>query len=104
VSNTGSLLASRSLNTATAGLIDNQGGVIQAKNVSLSAARLVNQGAAARIYGQTLLAFSAPAIVNLDGLIRLPRVRQRRCRSTVSTTVMAESKSPAAASSSMPGM
>lgn len=70
VSNTGSLLASRSLNTAAAGLIDNQGGVIQAKNVGLSAARLVNQGAAARIYGDTLLAFSAPAIVNLDGLIR----------------------------------
>lgn len=70
VSNSGSVLASRSLNVTAAGVLDNQNGIIQAQNVTLSAARLVNQGLNARIYGETVLAFSAPAIVNLDGLIR----------------------------------
>ena len=70
VSNSGSVSASRSLNVTAAGVLDNQNGIIQAQNVTLSAARLVNQGLNARIYGETVLAFNAPAIVNLDGLIR----------------------------------
>ncbi|WP_339464505.1 two-partner secretion domain-containing protein [Pseudomonas sp. EA_65y_Pfl2_P74] len=70
VSNTGSLLASRSLSAAATGVLDNQNGIVQAKNVTVSAARLVNQGVNARIYGETRLALSAPAIVNLKGLIR----------------------------------
>ncbi|MFJ2485443.1 DUF637 domain-containing protein [Pseudomonas sp. NPDC087639] len=70
LSNTGSVLASRSLSATVAGQFDNQNGIVQAKTVTLSATRLVNQGADARIYGETRLAFSAPAIVNLNGLIR----------------------------------
>ncbi|AWA40048.1 two-partner secretion domain-containing protein [Pseudomonas sp. 22105] len=70
VSNRGSVLASRSLSANTAGLFDNQNGIVQAKNVALSATRLVNQGTDARIYGETSLAFNVPAIVNLSGLIR----------------------------------
>jgi len=70
LSNSGSVLASRSLNITAAGVLDNQNGIIQAQNVTLSVARLVNQGLNARIYGETALAFSAPAVVNLDGLIR----------------------------------
>lgn len=70
LSNTGSLLASRTLSGSAAGQFDNQNGIVQAQTVNLSATRLVNQGANARIYGETRLAFSAPAIVNLNGLIR----------------------------------
>ncbi|WP_192551905.1 DUF637 domain-containing protein [Pseudomonas sp. IzPS59] len=70
VSNRGSLLASRSLSVSAAGLLDNQNGIVQAKTVALGATRLVNQGADARIYGETSLAFNVPAIVNLSGLIR----------------------------------
>ncbi|WP_423203671.1 DUF637 domain-containing protein [Pseudomonas kribbensis] len=70
VSNRGSLLASRSLSASAAGLLDNQNGIVQAKTVALGATRLVNQGADARIYGETSLAFNVPAIVNLSGLIR----------------------------------
>ncbi|QAX84764.1 filamentous hemagglutinin [Pseudomonas sp. DTU12.3] len=70
VSNTGSILASRTLSAAVAAGFDNQNGIVQAQNVNLSAARLVNQGLNARIYGETRLALSAPAMVNLNGLIR----------------------------------
>jgi len=70
VSNRGSVLASRSLSASAAGGFDNQNGIVQAKNVALSATRLVNQGTDARIYGETSLAFNVPAIVNLSGLIR----------------------------------
>ncbi len=70
VSNRGSVLASRSLSASAAGVFDNQNGIVQAKDVALSATRLVNQGADARIYGETSLAFNVPAIVNLSGLIR----------------------------------
>ncbi|SEO95786.1 DUF637 domain-containing protein [Pseudomonas sp. ok266] len=70
VSNTGSVLASRTLNATAATVFDNQNGIVQAKTVTLNAARLVNQGLNSRIYGETHLALSAPAIVNLNGLIR----------------------------------
>ncbi|SEM58073.1 filamentous hemagglutinin [Pseudomonas sp. ok272] len=68
--NTGSLLASRSLAVQSATQVDNRNGIIQGRNVTLSAARLLNQGANARIFGEASLAFNAPAIVNLNGLIR----------------------------------
>ncbi|MHC8298530.1 two-partner secretion domain-containing protein [Pseudomonas sp. ZS1P83] len=70
LSNSGSLLASRSLSAQTGGLLDNQNGIIQGRNVTLNAARLLNQGLNARIFGEGSLAFNAPAIVNLNGLIR----------------------------------
>jgi len=70
VSNRGSVLASRSLSASAAGVLDNQNGIVQAKDVALSATRLLNQGADARIYGETSLAFNVPAFVNLSGLIR----------------------------------
>jgi filamentous hemagglutinin len=70
VSNRGSILASRSLSASAAGVFDNQNGIVQAKDVALSATRLVNQGDDGRIYGETSLAFNVPAIVNLSGLIR----------------------------------
>jgi filamentous hemagglutinin family protein len=70
LSNSGSLLASRSLSAQTRGTLDNQNGIIQGRNVTLNAARLLNQGLNARIFGEASLAFSAPAIVNLNGLIR----------------------------------
>lgn len=70
VSNTGSVLASRNLNATAATVFDNQNGIVQAKTVTLNAGRLVNKGVNARLYGETRLALSAPAIVNLNGLIR----------------------------------
>lgn len=70
VSNTGSVLVSRTLNATAATVFDNQNCIVQAKTVTLNAARLVNQGLNSRIYGETHLALSAPAIVNLNGLIR----------------------------------
>lgn len=70
LSNSGSLLASRSLNAQVAGSFENQNGIVQAKTVTLNAARLLNQGVDARIYGETSLALNAPAIANLNGLIR----------------------------------
>ena len=70
VSNSGSLLASRILAASAVAAFDNQNGIVQASSLTLNAARLVNQGVNARIYGETRLALSAPAIVNLNGLIR----------------------------------
>ncbi|MHC8412486.1 two-partner secretion domain-containing protein [Pseudomonas sp. Hz4] len=70
LSNSGSLLASRSLNAQVSGALDNQNGIIQGRNVTLNAARLLNQGLNARIFGEGSLAFNAPAIINLNGLIR----------------------------------
>ncbi|MGH8383470.1 filamentous hemagglutinin N-terminal domain-containing protein [Pseudomonas sp.] len=70
LSNSRSLLASRSLNAQVAGSLDNQNGIIQARSVTLNAARLLNQGLNARIFGEGSLTFNAPAIVNLNGLIR----------------------------------
>ncbi|ATE77183.1 DUF637 domain-containing protein [Pseudomonas frederiksbergensis] len=70
LSNSGSLLASRSLNVQADGSLDNQNGIIQGRDVTLNAARLLNQGINARIFGEGRLAFNAPAIINLNGLIR----------------------------------
>ncbi|WP_460095181.1 two-partner secretion domain-containing protein [Pseudomonas sp. S2_B03] len=70
VSNSGSVLASRTLTASAAATFENQNGTVQAQDITLNAARLVNQGVNARVYGETRLVVSAPAIVNLSGLIR----------------------------------
>nr|WP_315434741.1 DUF637 domain-containing protein [uncultured Pseudomonas sp.] len=70
VSNSGSVLASRTLTASAAATFENQNGTVQAQDLTLNAARLVNQGVNARVYGETRLVVSAPAIVNLSGLIR----------------------------------
>ena len=70
VNTTGNLLASRTLAITAAQTLSNQDGVIQGKTVSIDAAKLVNQGKAARVYGVQSLAINAPAIVNLGGLLR----------------------------------
>eukprot|EP00659_Diplonema_papillatum_P021680 gene21680-33368_t len=66
----GNVLASRSLSATATRELNNQGAVIQGKTVTLNSARLTNQGATARVYGEQALAINAPAIVNLGGLIR----------------------------------
>ena len=48
VNTTGNLLASRALAITAAQALTNQGAIIQAKNVSVSSAKLTNQGATAR--------------------------------------------------------
>ncbi|WP_256589282.1 two-partner secretion domain-containing protein [Pseudomonas gelidaquae] len=70
VNTSGNLLASRALAISAAQTLTNQGAIIQAKTVSVSTAKLTNQGATARVYGEQNLALSAPAIANLGGLIR----------------------------------
>lgn len=70
VNTSGNLLASRALAITAAQALTNQGSIIQAKTVSVSTAKLTNQGATARLFGEQSLAISAPAIVNLGGLIR----------------------------------
>ncbi|NWD41581.1 two-partner secretion domain-containing protein [Pseudomonas yamanorum] len=70
VNTSGNLLASRALAITAAQALTNQGSIIQGKTVSVSTAKLTNQGATARVYGEQSLAISAPAIVNLGGLIR----------------------------------
>ncbi|WP_256676386.1 DUF637 domain-containing protein [Pseudomonas sp. RGB] len=70
VNTTGNLLASRALAITAAQALTNQGGIIQAKTASVSTAKLTNQGATARLYGEQSLVISSPAIVNLGGLIR----------------------------------
>ncbi|QHF01716.1 filamentous hemagglutinin N-terminal domain-containing protein [Pseudomonas asturiensis] len=69
LSNTGNIEASRSLNVTADRTLTNQG-VVQGANVTLGSARITNQGLNARIVGEQSLALSAPAIVNLDGVIR----------------------------------
>ncbi|MDR6960299.1 filamentous hemagglutinin [Pseudomonas brassicacearum] len=70
LSNTGNVVASRTLEVGARDLIDNQNGIIQGTNVTLSSARLVNQGTTARVLGMSALSLVTPAIVNLGGLIR----------------------------------
>ncbi|WP_339533057.1 DUF637 domain-containing protein [Pseudomonas mucidolens] len=66
----GSVLASRAVTLNATQELNNQSGVIQAKAVNLTSAKLTNQGAAARVYGEQTLMIGAPAILNLGGLIR----------------------------------
>ncbi|WP_236718748.1 DUF637 domain-containing protein [Pseudomonas synxantha] len=70
VNTSGNLLASRALAITAAQALTNQGAIIQAKTVEVSSAKLTNQGATARLFGEQSLAISSPAIVNLGGLIR----------------------------------
>ncbi|WP_225926970.1 MULTISPECIES: two-partner secretion domain-containing protein [Pseudomonas] len=70
VTTTGNLLASRALAITAAQALTNQGAIIQAKSVDVSSAKLTNQGASARLFGEQSLAINSPAIVNLGGLIR----------------------------------
>ncbi|WP_339435037.1 DUF637 domain-containing protein [Pseudomonas orientalis] len=70
VTTSGSLLASRGLAITAAQALTNQGAIIQAKNIEVSSAKLTNQGATARLFGEQSLVISSPAIVNLGGLIR----------------------------------
>lgn len=70
VTTSGNLLASRALAITAAQALTNQGAIIQAKTVEVSSAKLTNQGATARLYGEQSLAINSPAIVNLGGLIR----------------------------------
>ncbi|WP_244653317.1 DUF637 domain-containing protein [Pseudomonas fluorescens] len=70
VTTSGDLLASRGLAITAAQALTNQGAIIQAKNIEVSSAKLTNQGATARLFGEQSLVISSPAIVNLGGLIR----------------------------------
>ncbi|NNA46774.1 filamentous hemagglutinin N-terminal domain-containing protein [Pseudomonas lactis] len=70
VTTSGNLLASRALAITAAQALTNQGAIIQAKTVEVSSAKLTNQGASARLFGEQSLAINSPAIVNLGGLIR----------------------------------
>ncbi|CRM57887.1 Hemolysin precursor [Pseudomonas sp. 31 R 17] len=70
VTTSGNLLASRGLAISAAQALTNQGAIIQAKNIEVSSAKLTNQGATARLFGEQSLVISSPAIVNLGGLIR----------------------------------
>ncbi|CRM54441.1 two-partner secretion domain-containing protein [Pseudomonas sp. 44 R 15] len=70
VTTSGNLLASRGLAITAAQALTNQGAIIQAKNIEVSSAKLTNQGATARLFGEQSLVISSPAIVNLGGLIR----------------------------------
>ncbi|WP_332847348.1 two-partner secretion domain-containing protein [Pseudomonas lactucae] len=70
VTTSGNLLASRALAITAAQALTNQGAIIQAKTVDVSSAKLTNQGATARLFGEQSLAINSPAIVNLGGLIR----------------------------------
>ncbi len=70
VTTSGNLLASRALAITAAQALTNQGAIIQAKTVDISSAKLTNQGATARLFGEQSLAINSPAIVNLGGLIR----------------------------------
>ncbi|MCK3846049.1 DUF637 domain-containing protein [Pseudomonas sp. W15Feb34] len=70
VTASGNLLASRALAITAAQALTNQGAIIQAKTVEVSSAKLTNQGASARLFGEQSLAINSPAIVNLGGLIR----------------------------------
>ncbi|MFP7638054.1 DUF637 domain-containing protein [Pseudomonas veronii] len=70
VNTSGNLLASRNLAITAAQALTNQGAIIQAKTVDVSSAKLTNQGATARLFGEQSLALNSPAIVNLGGLIR----------------------------------
>ncbi|TFY88300.1 filamentous hemagglutinin N-terminal domain-containing protein [Pseudomonas kairouanensis] len=70
VNTSGNLLASRNLAITAAQALTNQGAVIQGKTVSVNTAKLTNQGETARLYGLQNLTISAPAIVNMGGLIR----------------------------------
>ncbi|WP_244644340.1 two-partner secretion domain-containing protein [Pseudomonas fluorescens] len=70
VTTNGNLLASRGLAITAAQALTNQGAIIQAKNIEVSSAKLTNQGATARLFGEQSLVISSPAIVNLGGLIR----------------------------------
>ncbi|MDY4302943.1 filamentous hemagglutinin N-terminal domain-containing protein [Pseudomonas salmasensis] len=70
VTTSGNLLASRALAITAAQALTNQGSIIQAKAVEVSSAKLTNQGATARLFGEQSLAINSPAIVNLGGLIR----------------------------------
>ncbi|WP_411566013.1 filamentous hemagglutinin N-terminal domain-containing protein [Pseudomonas orientalis] len=70
VTTNGNLLASRGLAITAAQALTNQGAIIQAKNIEVSSAKLTNQDATARLFGEQSLVISSPAIVNLGGLIR----------------------------------
>ncbi|WPN98504.1 DUF637 domain-containing protein [Pseudomonas sp. MUP55] len=70
VTTTGNLLASRALAITAAQALTNQDAIIQAKSVDVTSAKLTNQGAKARLFGEQSLAITSPAIVNLGGLIR----------------------------------
>ncbi|PHN37535.1 MULTISPECIES: DUF637 domain-containing protein [Pseudomonas] len=70
VTTSGNLLASRALAISAAQALTNQGAIIQAKTVDVSSAKLTNQGATARLFGEQSLVINSPAIFNLGGLIR----------------------------------
>lgn len=70
LTNSGSLLASRSLSVRMGDALENKNGTLQGRTVSLNAARLLNSGLNARIFGESSLVLNAPAMVNLNGLIR----------------------------------
>ncbi|WP_259652327.1 MULTISPECIES: hemagglutinin repeat-containing protein [unclassified Pseudomonas] len=68
--NRGNVLASRNLELTARQALNNQNGVIQGPKVEVKTARLVNQGAQARVLAQHELVLTTPAIANLGGLIR----------------------------------
>ncbi|WP_296267047.1 DUF637 domain-containing protein [Pseudomonas sp. UBA6562] len=66
--NAGTLQASRNLTVEASQRIDNRG-VLQAQRTQLTSATLNNQGKAARVVGEQALFVTAPAIVNLGGVL-----------------------------------
>ncbi|MCF5771446.1 filamentous hemagglutinin N-terminal domain-containing protein [Pseudomonas syringae] len=69
VANSGNIEASRALTINAAQALNNQG-VVQGGAVNLASGQITNQGVAARLVGEQSLFISAPAIVNLSGVIR----------------------------------
>ncbi|MGY4490754.1 hemagglutinin repeat-containing protein [Pseudomonas sp. TE3610] len=68
--NTGSVIASRTLDARGTQSLRNDGGVIQGRDVTLHSAQLTNNGSTARLRGETSLNLNTPALANLGGLIR----------------------------------
>ncbi len=70
IANTGSVIASRTLDARGTQSLRNDNGVIQGRDVTLHSAQLTNNGSTARLRGETSLNLNTPALANLGGLIR----------------------------------
>ena len=70
LSNSASVIASRTLDARGSKSLRNDGGVIQGRDVSLHSAQVTNNGSTARLRGANSLNLNTPALANLGGLIR----------------------------------
>ncbi|WAH59582.1 filamentous hemagglutinin N-terminal domain-containing protein [Pseudomonas silvicola] len=70
ISNSASVIASRTLAATGTHTLRNDNGVVQGHDVTLTTAQLTNNGSGARLRGENSLNLNTPAIANLGGLIR----------------------------------